>query len=191
MARIVAKAWLTLDGVFDGRTMEEWFNPYHTDARASEIVRTVSESDAFVYGRRTYEMLAPYWSSLENNEMGIAAKLNSAPKHVVTTTLREVQWHNSAIISHDVVKTLGELKVQYPEQILIDGSATLVRSLMNTGLIDEYRLLLHPIVLGDGERYFRGGPKAGLELVETQRLDGGVLLLRYRPDTLDLKGGRT
>lgn len=179
MARIVAKSWLTLDGIFDGTKMEEWFTPYHTDARANEIIRTVSESDAFVYGRRTYEMLAPYWSSLKNNEMGIAAKLNGAPKHVVTTTLHEVEWHNSRIISDDVVQSLSELKEQYPNQILIDGSATLVRSLINTGLIDEYRLLIHPIVLGNGERYFREGQKQGLELLGADRLGAGVLLVRY------------
>ena len=182
MARIVAKAWLTLDGVFDGTKMEEWFTPFHTDTRAKEIVRTVSESDAFLYGRNTYEMLAPYWSSLENNEMGIAAKLNSAPKHVVTTTLRDLNWQNSRIISHDVAESVGELKTRYPNQIVIDGSATLVRSLMKTGLIDEYRLLLHPIVLGSGKRYFREGTKEGLELLEVEQLDAGVLLLRYVPE---------
>jgi dihydrofolate reductase len=126
-------------------------------------------------------MLAPYWSSLKNDEMGIAAKLNSAPKHVVTTTLRELDWHFSSIIGDDVVHTIGELKTRYPKQILIDGSATLVRSLMNTGLIDEYRLLLHPIVLGGGEHYFREDPKESLELREVEQSDAGVVLLRYLP----------
>jgi len=182
MARIVAKAWLTLDCVFDGTKMEEWFTPYHTDARAKEIIRTVSESDAFLYGRNTYEMLAPYWSSLENNEMGIAAKLNSAPKYVVTTTLSKLEWQHSTIISDDVVQTIARLKTQYPNQILIDGSGTLVRSLMNTSLIDEYRLLLHPIVLGGGERYFRDGQKENLRLLTVEHLDAGVLLLRYVPE---------
>ena len=80
MRKVVAKAWMTLDGVFDAGTMDQWFNPFHSDERAASIKDTVLASDAMIYGRTTYEMLAPYWSSLHNNEFGIADKLNSVPK---------------------------------------------------------------------------------------------------------------
>lgn len=185
MSKIIAKAWLTLDGVFDGRYMNEWFNPYHTESRAQVIVDTVNESDGFIYGRKTYDMLAPYWSSLRNNEMGIAAHLNAAPKYVVTSSRSSLEWHNSTVISDDPVAALERLKAQHPRQLVIDGSATLVRSLRNTGLIDEYQLLLHPLVLGYGDRYFQGGDTEGLDLEETRTLEQGVLFMRYRPVRVD------
>jgi dihydrofolate reductase len=181
MRKLIAKAWLTLDGIFDADSMDKWFNPYHSDARAQHIQHTIHESDAFIYGRATYDMLAPYWSTLENNEFGIADRLNKVPKYVVSTTLQSADWNNAHIISGDVADEIARLKQQDGESILIDGSASVVRSLLPTGLIDEFRLVVHPVVMGRGNRYFTPDMDlTRLELVSVQTLPLGVVTLCYQ-----------
>lgn len=182
MRKLIVKEWVTLDGVFDSDTMGQWFNPYHSDERAERISDTLLASDAIIYGRMTYEMLAPYWSSLKNNEMGIADKLNNVPKYVVSSTLKRAEWNNSTIIKENAVEEITGLKQEPGQQILIEGSATLVQSLMETDLIDEYRFLVHPIIMGNGKRFFKNESKVALKLVETRPISLGVVLLRYRPD---------
>ena len=132
--------------------------------------------------RKTYEMLAPYWSSLKNNEMGVAAKLNSVPKYVVSSTLQKAEWSNSTIIKDQVTEQIIRLKQQPGQEIQIEGSATLVESLTAGGLIDEYRFLVHPVIAGNGRRFFTGGMHTkGLKLVNTQTFGSGVILLCYQP----------
>jgi dihydrofolate reductase len=127
-------------------------------------------------------MLAPYWSSLKNNEMGVAAKLNSVSKFVVSSTLKKTEWNNSTIIKDNVVVRITKLKQQPGHEIQIEGSATLVQSLMEANLIDEYRFLVHPVIMGSGKRFFKDGMHTtGLKLVKTQTLDKGVILLCYQP----------
>lgn len=182
MRRIIVSEWVTLDCVFDAETMGQWFDPYYSDDRAECIKGGILASDAFLLGRATYEMLAPYWSSLKNNEMGIADKLNNVPKYVVSSTLTNAEWHNSTLINKNVVKEITRLKQQPGQDILITGSATLVQSLMAANLIDEYRFLVHPIILGRGKRFFKDGmPTTKLKLVNTKTLDLGVMLLCYQP----------
>jgi dihydrofolate reductase len=110
MRQLVVSEWVTLDGVFDADIMEQWFNPYHSDDRAEYIKETILASDAILLGRATYEMLAPYWSSLWNNEMGIADRLNSLPKYVVSSTLKKAEWNNSTIIKENVMEEITKLK---------------------------------------------------------------------------------
>lgn len=185
MRKLIVKEWITLDGIFDGDTMDKWFLPYHSDERSNYIRDTILASDAMIYGRSTYEMLAPYWSSLKNNEMGVADKLNSVAKYVVSTTLKKAEWNNSTIIKGNIVEEITRLKQQAGKQILIDGSATLVRSLMETDLIDEYQFLVHPVVMGSGKHFFKDGmPSTGLKLLETKTLSLGVNLLRYQPEKI-------
>jgi dihydrofolate reductase len=129
-------------------------------------------------------MLAPYWSALRNNEFGIADKLNSAPKYVVSSTMKKADWNNSTIIrdAKRVVAEITRLKQQPGQKILIPGSATLVQSLMEAELIDEYRFLVHPIIMGRGKRFFKDGlPTTRLKLVKTKTLGLGVMLLCYQP----------
>jgi dihydrofolate reductase len=127
-------------------------------------------------------MLAPYWSSLKNNEMGVAAKLNSVSKFVVSSTLKKTEWNNSTIIKDNVVVRITKLKQQPGHEIQIEGSATLVQSLMEANLIDEYQFLVHPVIMGSGKRFFKDGMHTtGLKLVKTQTLDKGVILLCYQP----------
>ena len=117
MRKLVVSEWVTLDGVFDADTMKEWFEPYDSDGRRNCIRETVLASDAFLVGRVTYEMLAAYWPNQKNNKMGIADRLNSAPKYVVSSTLKKAEWNNSTIIEKNVVD-LKERFVSRPVPVL-------------------------------------------------------------------------
>jgi dihydrofolate reductase len=180
MRKLVVSAWITLDGIFDADTMAQWFTPFDSEARQTYIREGILACDALLFGRTTYEMLAPYWSSLHNNEMGVAGKLNSAPKYVVSSSLKKADWNNTTIIAADVVAEITRLKEQPGREIQIEGSALLVKFLMAAGLIDEYRFLVHPIIAGKGKRFFKDGMTTGaLTLVKTQPLDKGVVVLYY------------
>ena len=180
MRKLIASEWISLDGVFDGDTMDQWFMPFDSDERQDYIRQSILTSDAMLFGRTTWEMLKGYWSGLKNDEMGIADKLNSMPKYVVSTTLKNADWNNSTIIKGDVVEEITKLKQQAGRQILISGSATLVKSLMKTDLIDEYQFLLQPIIVGTGKRFFRDGmPTTRLKLVKSRTFSHSVTLLTF------------
>ncbi len=182
MRKLVVSEWVTLDGVFDADTMKEWFEPYDSDDRRNYIRETVLASDAFLLGRVTYEMFAAYWPNQKNNEMGIADRMNSAPKYVVSSTLKKAEWNNSTIIDKNVVDEVTRLKQQPGEDILVFGSATLVELLMEADLVDEYRFLVHPIFMGSGKRFFNDGMvKRKLNLVKTKTLNLGVIQDSYQP----------
>src|SRR5450432_643425 len=106
MRKLVVSAWVTLDGVFDADTMNQWFIPYDSEERQAYIRDGILASDAILFGRKTYEMLEPYWSALKNNEMGVADKLNSVPKFVVSSSLKKAAWNNSTIIKEKVVEEI-------------------------------------------------------------------------------------
>src|SRR5258708_2312646 len=181
MRKLIVSAWITLDGVFDAGNMNQWYNPYDSGERQESIRSGILAADALLFGRKTYEMLAPYWSSLKNNEMGVAAKLNSVPKFVVSSTLEKAEWNNSTIIKENIAEEITRLKQLPGQEIQIEGSATLVQSLMTTVLIDEYRFLVHPVIMGSGQRFFRDGMHSkGLKLVKTKAFDSGVILLCYQ-----------
>ena len=180
--RLVASEWISLDGVFDAENMETWFNPFESPERGAYIKQNVDTSDGFVLGRVTYEMLASYWPKMVNNEMGIADRMNRLPKYVVSSTLKVGEWRPATILRDNVVEELRRLKDEAGQDLLIFGSATLVRSLAAARLIDEYRFLVHPIIACTGKKFF---PEAGrtekLQLVRTKTLPSGVVLLGYEP----------
>ncbi|MGO4293267.1 dihydrofolate reductase family protein [Chitinophaga sp. RAB17] len=181
MRKIIVSAWVTLDGIFDADTMGQWFAPYDSEDRRKYIQNGILASGAFLFGRKTYEMLAPYWSSLKNNEMGVADQLNNSPKYVVSSTLQQAGWNHSTIIKENVVEEITRLKQQPGKDIQIEGSATLIQSLAAADLIDEYQFLVHPVVMGSGKRFFKDGLQVqGLQLLETQTLELGVVFLRYQ-----------
>jgi dihydrofolate reductase len=179
--KLAVSAWVTLDGVFDADTMDQWFMPYDSPERGESIRDGVLAADAALIGRTTYEMLAPYWSAKTNNEDGIADKLNTMPKYVVSSTLEKADWNNTTIIKDDVVRRIAELRSG--REILIMGSATLVKSLMDADLIDEFRLLVQPVIMGAGKRFFAEDmPMTRLKLAKTKFLPSGVNLVWYRPE---------
>jgi dihydrofolate reductase len=183
MRQLVVSEWLTLDGVFDADTMKQWFEPYDSVDRQQCITEMVLAADAFLVGRVTYEMLAEYWPNVKNNDkkdLEIANKLNSAPKYVVSSTLKKAAWNNSTIVKGNVADEITKLKQQPGRDILLFGSATLVQSLMEADLIDQYRLLVHPIMMGTGKRPFKDGmATTKLRLAKTRMLSLGVVSLSY------------
>lgn len=185
MRKLVVSEWVSLDGVFDADTMPQWFLPYQSKDRQKHITEMVLASDAFLVGRVTYEMLAGYWPHVKNNDkndLELANKLNSAPKYVVSKTLKKAEWNNSTIIKQNVTEEVTRLKRQPGNDILLFGSSTLVQSLMEGDLIDEYRLLVHPIIMGSGKRAFKDGmATTKLKLVKTTTVGLGVQSLCYEP----------
>jgi dihydrofolate reductase len=183
MRKIIVSEWITLDGVFDADLFDEWFLPYDSEERGEHIGQIIKESGALLMGFNTYEMLAPYWSQLKNNEMGVADKMNSVPKYVVAEKPLKTKWSNvEKVIKDNVAEEVKKLKVQEGGPIVIYGSAMLVRALMDAGLVDEFRFLVHPIILGHGKRFFTEDiPGAKLELAESKQLPNGVMALTYKP----------
>lgn len=174
MSKIVVSTWVTLDGVFDANSMNEWFAPFDSPERQQYIREGIHGSDALLLGRTTYEMLASYWPNLKNNEMDIAAKLNSMPKYVVSSSLKTAAWENTTIIDIAAIAALkGEIQVE--------GSSILTESLMKAGLVDEFRFLVHPVIMGTGKRFFREEMRmTSMELVKTEPIANGVVALYYR-----------
>ncbi len=181
MRKLWVKAWLTLDGVFDAETMDYWWQNTNSPERMAYITEQYAQGDIYLMGRTTYEMLWPGWSTQTTGD-GPGPLLNRMHKYVVSTTLKEAPWQESTIIRENVVAEIAKLKEQPGKDIIIDGSATLVQSLMDTDLIDEYRFLVEPFIMGRGRRFFpEGTPMTKLRLVESQTLGFGSLALIYQP----------
>ena len=181
MRKLIVSEFMTLDGVMEAP--ETWQFPYFSDDMAEYIKEQILASDVMLLGRVTYETFAGYWPNVTTNEFGIADKLNSSPKFVVSSMLDRVAWNNSTLIKSNVLGEIMRLKQEQPNGIIgTTGSATLVQSLMDADLVDEYQLTVHPVVLGGGKRLFREGDTAKLKLVETRAFSAGVVLLRYHPD---------
>lgn len=181
MRKLVVTEWLSLDGVFDADTMGDWFFPYNNADRQRSIRDTIMESDAFLLGHTTFEMLAPYWSSLPDSDQdGVAGALKHGTKYVAASKPLVGQWGAQRVISDDLADEVAKLKQQDGKNILVMGSAALVRSLTSTGLIDEYRFLVHPVIAGQGKRFFSEDMDlTHLKLVEMQTLDQAVIYQRY------------
>lgn len=187
MRKLWVKAWVTLDGVFDADTMDHWWPPADEaaadyESRIEHITEEYSKGDVYLLGRKTYEMLWPGWSTQTTGD-GPGPILNRMKKYVVSTTLETAPWKESTIIRENVVEEISKLKQQPGKDIIIDGSATLVQSLMGTDLIDEYRFLVVSYVMGRGRHFFPDGmPPTKLRLVESKMLGTRTLALTYQPD---------
>ena len=181
MRKLVVSAWISIDGVFDADTMPQWFSPFDSLSKNEYIRDSIVKADALLIGRTTYEMLASYWPLQLNDDNGPAGKINSMEKFVVSAKLEKPAWNNSTIINKNIIEEIRELKKQNGNEIQIPGSATLVQSLMKANLIDEYRFLVHPIIMGSGKRFFKDEMKtSGMKLILTQTFDKGVVLLCYQ-----------
>jgi len=181
MRKLWVKAWMTLDGVYDAATMDDWWQNTNSPERMQYIMEQYAQGDAYLMGRVTYEMLWPGWSTQTTGD-GPGPILNRMHKYVVSTTLSTAPWKESTIISGNVVEEITKLKQQPGRDIIIDGSARLVQSLMGTDLIDEYRFIVQPFIMGRGRRFFPDGtPPTKLRLVESKTLSFGSLALVYQP----------
>ena len=172
---------MTIDGIFDADTMQEWFFPFNSNAKNEYIKNSILKADALLVGRTTYEMLASYWPHQLNDDNGPASKINSMKKFVVSTRLEKTEWNNSTIINNNIIDEIKKLKQQNGNEIQIPGSATLLQSLIKENLVDEFHLLIHPLITGKGKRFFKEEMKTpGMNLIQTQTIDNGVVLLCYQ-----------
>lgn len=179
--KIVAGTFVSLDGVME--SPHEWHFPYFDDAMGAAVDSQVAAADAMLLGRVTYQEFASYWPHQTEDTPG-ADFMNPMQKLVVSTTLRSVdEWQNSTLIDgNNFVSEIQRLKNMPGKNINVTGSAKLVQSLLRENLLDELRLLVHPIVVGSGKRLLAGDTgQVPLKLVDSRTFDTGVLYLTYQP----------
>ena len=181
MRKIVAAEFLSLDGVME--SPDQWHFDYFNDEMGQAVGEGFAASDALLMGRVLYEEWSAYWPNQNPEENPVAATMNGVRKYVVSTTLEgPLEWNNATLIGENVAEELSEIKRQPGKDIVISGSGALVRSLLDDGLIDELKLMVHPVVVGRGKRLFEEGEKrTALELVDSRTFATGVVYLTYRP----------
>lgn len=191
MRKIISITQVTLDGVMqapggpeedpsNGFTHGGWAMPFVDEAAREVIDETIAGKFDMLLGRRTYQIFAAYWPHHDDNPIGRA--FNQATKYVVTRSLDRLDWMKSRRISGDVVPELRQLKASEGAALHVWGSSELLQTLIAADLVDEYRLWVFPVVLGQGKRLFGNGlPPRGLTLVETRSTPSGVLATRYAP----------
>jgi len=177
MRILAATLFISLDGVVE--SPEKWSFQFWSDETQKFKLDELRATDALLLGRVTYEGFAAAWPSRKDTD-GFADRFNNMPKFVVSKTLRKLDWNNSYLIKGDLATEVSKLKQQEGQDIVIHGSPTLIRSLLHHDLIDEYRLLVYPLVLGRGKRLFDDASQAKLKLAESDAFSKGVVKLVYR-----------
>lgn len=177
MRKIIAVEYLSLDGIMSDPM---WTAPYFNGELGELQDRWLFGSDTLLLGRVTYEGMSGAWMARPDDD-GFTARINTLPKHVVTRTLTDLTW-NATPLSGDIAGEVRALKGGEGANILIYGSGVLVRSLLEHGLIDEFHLIVCPVVVGEGRRLFSGESRAALHLEEVQTTATGVVVLSYRPE---------
>ncbi len=181
MRRIVAAEIVSLDGVVE--SADEWTPSYFTPEVGRLIGESMAASDALLLGRRTYEEFAAVWPG-RGTEDPVGAYMNNTPKFVISSTLNSADWNNSTVLRGDFRSQVEQLKESGGANINITGSATLVRSLLAKGLLDQLDLIVYPVIRGHGTRLFPDGTsEVKLELAEIHRFETGLLWLTYEPAT--------
>jgi len=190
MRTIIVSEFVSLDGVMQapGGTDEDreggfaqggWTWPYWHDEIGAHFAQVMSESDALLLGRKTWQIHGGAFEPMPAGDP-FGDVMNTIPKYVVSTTLTTVSaWRNSTVISSNVVEEVRALKAQPGKTILIDGSSMLIHTLAEHDLIDQYRLIVYPVVLGGGKKVFPDGLRLNLHLVDARPLPSGVVLTHY------------
>jgi dihydrofolate reductase len=185
--------FLSLDGVMQspggpeedpsgGFAQGGWLVPYADQDMGRFVSEWFGKAEAFLLGRRTYDIFVSYWPHQTDPNDPVASRLNLLPKYVVSTTLEKPDWQNTTVISDNVVEAIAKLKERPGGELQVHGSGTLARTLIDNGLVDEYRLWVYPVVLGEGRRLFGDGvTPTALSLVETRTTSTGVAVHVYRP----------
>jgi dihydrofolate reductase len=192
MRKLVVIEFLSLDGVYQapGDVNEDieggfrhggWQRPYFDDILGAAGMQGMAETDAHLFGRKTYQIMAAYWPNAPSDDP-YGKHLNGVAKYVASRTLRSVEWQNTALLDGDLAEEVTKLKEQPGKNIAVLGSGNLVRSLMEHDLVDVYSLAVFPIVLGSGKRLFAGSDQVSrLRLVDSKVTGTGGLLLSYEP----------
>lgn len=193
MRKLIVNEFLSLDGVMQapGSPDEDreggfahggWQIPYFDEVFGKVAAEGIAEAGAYLFGRKTYQTMAAFWPSQPDDDM-FAATLNGLPKYVASTTLSEpLEWDNSTLLQSDVPKAVAELKEQNGKDIVVLGSGQLVQTLIENDLVDEFGLMIHPVVLGSGKRLFPdGNPKRPLRLIRSTTSTTGVVIASYAP----------
>jgi dihydrofolate reductase len=179
MRKIVAGLFITLDGVVEAP--EKWNMAYFNEEMGAAVGAQTAKSDTMLLGRNTYETFAATFGP-QGDDDPMAAIMNNLPKYVVSTTLDTADWKNSTVIKGDIAEQITALKGQDGKDITVSGSPTLVRWLVEKGLLDELQLMVHPLVLGEGAQLFpSGSARSPLTLVDVKPFSTGVVLTTYRP----------
>jgi dihydrofolate reductase len=187
MRKVLLSNLVTLDGFFAGpkgeldwHIVDEEFNQYAIDL--------LSKVDALLFGRVTYQLMADYWPAAATNpatpksDLEIADKMNNLPKIVFSKTLQKVEWKNTRLVKENIAEEISKIKEQPGKDMVIFGSGSIVSTFMQLGLIDEYRIIVNPVVLGNGKPLFKGiNDKQNLKLVKTRVFGSGVVILYYQP----------
>jgi dihydrofolate reductase len=191
--RLTLHTFLTLDGVMQapGARDEDrdggfdhggWSFPYSDDDFGAAMAGWFTRADAFLLGRRTYEIFRGYWPRVTDPGDPIASRLNMLPKYVASTTLDSVDWHNASLLGGDLAAEVVKLKERPGNELQVHGSGGLAQTLIDHDLVDEYRLLVFPVRLGTGKKLFRdGAPAAALRLTGSSTTSTGVVITTYEP----------
>jgi dihydrofolate reductase len=192
MRKLIVVEFTSLDGVIQapGDPNEDteggfrhggWQMQYNDDVLGASAAEGMGATDAYLFGRKTYEIMASYWPNAPADDP-YGGHLNNTRKYVASTTLQTVEWQNSTLIVGDVAEAVAKIKEQPGQNITVLGSADLVQTLIKNDLIDEYSLIVSPIVLGSGKKLFRNSEDAmGLKLVDSKTTSTGCLILTYHP----------
>lgn len=193
MGKVIVSEFVTLDGVMQAPGLPDedrsggfehggWWMSYSDDTAGSAITQAMEVTGGLLLGRRTYEIFAGYWPSAPANDP-LAETINGLPKYVVSATLKEpLEWNNSRLIKGDIPEEVAKLKQEPGKDLQVIGSGDLVQTLMKHDLVDEYRLMINPLVLGSGKRLFKdGSARTSLRLVDSKTSSTGVLIVTYQP----------
>jgi len=190
MAKLTMTTFLTLDGVMQGPggPPEDrsggfdhggWLVPFFDADTGKFVVDVFERADAFLLGRTTYQIFANHWPRITDPADPVASKLNTLPKHVASKTLKRLDWHNCTLVT-DVVSEVTTLKARYARELQVHGSAGLAQTLIEHDLVDEYHLLVFPVVLGSGKRLFASGAvPAKMRLLQTRSTSNGIIIASY------------
>jgi dihydrofolate reductase len=190
--KLTTMTQVTVDGVMQanggpnvldvGFERAGWARPLFNNEAMTFVSQVYQGADAFLFGRRTYDLFAGYWGVMDPGSSPIADALNTKPKYVASNTLTDPRWADTTVLSGDVAAAIGELKAKLGGELQVHGSGNLVRWLLNNGLVDEITLLVCPVVVGQGTRLFPDtGPDMALDLVESRAFPKGIALQVYRP----------
>jgi dihydrofolate reductase len=190
--RLTVTTFVTLDGVMqcpgapdeDGTGYEYggWSVPYGDEDFGKFMTSVFVNAEAFLLGRKTYEIFAGHWPRVTDENDPIAGQLNRLPKYVVTGTLTDLAWRNSTRLGGNVVDEVARLKAQPGNELQVHGSGQLAQALIEHGLVDEYRLLIFPVILGTGRQLFPRTPvTAALQLADSRTTSAGVTIITLRP----------